>query len=178
MTLKKGKSTVAEGDVIITLSPDDSWLDCWCRSQYGMNFGLHLHRVETLPDDNVNKPELVRYVERLRRAMHDRNFEAVEGWANALAVAVKSAGFLIPLATAKQASDEATSRRNRMNAKELRGGCVTPERVKAHREAWLADPRRRGSLYGWQTAAQLDLGIDRKTLLTYLAKAEHGKIRE
>ncbi len=58
-----------------------------------------------------------------------------------------------------------------------KGGRVTPEMVKASRDAWQADPRHKGSLRGWVKFACLDFGIDAKTLDSYLRAAECGNNR-
>lgn len=98
-------------DTVLVLSPDDSAIDAWC-SQFGLNFGRTIYFIDELPDDNANKTELLRYVARLRASMSNKNFDAVEGWSNALAVSIKSAGFLIPLATTMH---ETTQRAKRIH---------------------------------------------------------------
>lgn len=110
-----------------------------------------LAMVQGLPDDDVNKPELQRYVERARRAAHDRNLDALEGWLNALAVGVKSVRLYIPKTAGKVRQEAANSK----NAQADRKG--SPEDIEAFRVTWLATnyPRTRGL----QKAIQLEFGI-------------------
>jgi hypothetical protein len=101
-------------------------------------------------------------------AYDDRALQIVVTWAT---VGIEASD--APVILMKKAEDDLFLRlRNRQKSQGPRKKDVKPERVAAHKSAWLADPRHRGSLRGWQTAAQLDLGVDRKTLISYLALAD------
>lgn len=88
--------------------PIDMWIDAWARSLgLAPSFAYCVYVAKNLPDTDPNKAEVQRYVDRARLAQAAKNLDALEGWVNALAVAVKSVVLFIPKTAGKVKSETA-----------------------------------------------------------------------
>jgi hypothetical protein len=110
-----------------------------------------LAMVREMPDEDVNKPELLRYVDRARAAFREKNLDALEGWINALRVSVKVVRLFIPKTAGRVKQEDA----NRKNAQLDRK--ASPEAIEAFRANWLS--MNPGRTRGLQKAIQLEFGI-------------------
>lgn len=89
--------------------PIDMWIDGWARNLglVAPSFAYGVYVAKNLPDSDPNKAELKRYVDRARLAVEANNLDALEGWVNALAVAVKAVVLFIPKTCGKVKSETA-----------------------------------------------------------------------
>jgi hypothetical protein len=97
----------------VDLNHPDGWIDSWIDTYSVDTLGFVSERffyllamVQDLPDEDVNKPEMQRYVDRARIAAHEKNLDALEGWINALAVSVKAVRLFIPKTHGKVRQEE------------------------------------------------------------------------
>lgn len=85
------------------------WIDGWARNLgfVAPSFAYGVYVAKNLSDSDPNKAELQRYVDRARLAVEANNLDALEGWVNALAVAVKAVVLFIPKTGGKVKSETA-----------------------------------------------------------------------
>ncbi len=82
---------------IVVLDEIDSALDAFCMSR-GTSIVFIDEQLAALPDDNVNKRELLRLRTKVKEAHRRKDFEALDGWLHALMIGLKAAVHTIPRA--------------------------------------------------------------------------------
>lgn len=95
--MPRNKPIEGESKTVI-LNESDSALDAFCMSR-GTSIVFIDEQLAALPDDNVNKRELMRLRARVEDAHRRKDSEALDGWLHALIIGLKAACHTIPLAT-------------------------------------------------------------------------------
>lgn len=116
--MPRNKPTEGESKTVI-LNESDSALDAFCMSR-GTSIVFIDEQLAALPEDNVNKRELMRLRARVEDAHRRGAYELLDGWLHALIIGLKAACHTIPIAVfgnpfKKNAERNATKSRKKLS---------------------------------------------------------------